>query len=570
MHVRRLSAQDHTAVVAVERRIYTSEVQEHVEILSARLRFEDERYSSLNLGLFDGTELVGYVLAHLDDGAEFPGTPIGDNIYIADVAVLPAHRRQLLRLITALVREIRLEYPGLPVVAHTIGTTSEMWCRHDALFRRLGYGLSRKLDHAPMPGGYDAALAVWMPTSDSTQPARPRAPVETVTTRFGRRLSVRVVSDEDGFRELRHAWQRLEVEVPALTVFQTHSYQAAWVRAFGLTRDLLIVCVQDGDEIIGLAPFQVCEVDIYGKRHRQLSFLGAPWEVDRPRFIFSTDLEACAEATAQALLARRDRWDMIWFHEQDSSDRALEAFCRELAAHGLLHGRVPGSHCPYLTLRGTWQEFLATKSQKFRKNLRAARRKLEAVGRLEYASSAGDAEQLQSLFSEYEALEARSWKARDAVGVSQSVEHLRFYRHLIYAFGAQRRFVFRSLRVDGRLVAATFGLVHDRRYYSLHIAHDAAYSGCSPGTLLEALELEECFGAGLDEYEFLGGFLKNKVRWTEQMRDTVFVHLYPRSPRLLAAYVFYFLVKPRLKRWLGRVGLRWPGKPRTDRLDAIA
>lgn len=562
--------QDHAAVVAVERRIYTSEVREHAEVLAARLRFEDERYSSLNLGLFDDEELVGYVLAHLDDGTEFPETPIGDNIYIADVAVLPAYRRQLMRLVAALGREIRFEYPGLPIVAHTIGTTSEMWRRHDALFRRLGYGLSRRLDHAPMPGGYDAALAVWMPTDDSWRSARPRAPVETVTTRSGRRLDVRIVSDEDGLRGLQQAWQRLETEVPGLTVFQTHLYQAAWVRAFGLTRDLLIVCVQDGDEVIGIAPFQVTAEDIYGKRHRQLSFLGAPWEVDRPRFIFTTDPEACAEATAQALLARRDRWDMIWFHEQSAGDPGLETFCRELAAHGLLHGRVPGSHCPYLTLRGTWQQFLASKSQKFRKNLRAARRKLEAFGRLEYASRAGDAEQLQSLFSEYEALEARSWKARDAVGVSQSMEHLRFYRHLVDAFGGKGRFVFRSLRIDGHLVAATFGLVHGRRYYSLHIAHDAAYSACSPGTLLEALELEECFGAGLDEYEFLGGFLKNKVRWTEQMRDTVFVHLYQRRPRLLAAYLFYFVAKPPLKRWLGRLGLRWPGKPRTDRLDAIA
>ena len=135
--------------------------------------------------------------------------------------------------------------------------------------------------------------------------------------------------------------------------------------------------------------------------------------------------------------------------------------------------------------------------------------------------------------------------------------------------GPTGQFVLRSLHVGDRLVAATFGLVHERTFYSLHIAYDAAYAKCSPGTLLESMELEECFGADLDEYDFLGGFLKNKVRWTSRMRDTVVVHLYQRRPRLVAAYAYYFIVKPPLKRLLSRVGLRWPGRPRTDRLETV-
>ena len=561
---------DHAAVVALERRLYAPEVQEHAEVIAARLRFEDEHYSSLNLGLFDNDTLVGYVLAYLDDGREFPDAGIGDNLYIADMAILPNYRHQLVRLLTALTRETRLEYPGLPLVAHAIGTTGDMWSRHAALFRRLGLVISRRIDHVAMASGRDASLMVWSPAKTAHPATRPRAPVATLQTRTGRRLEVRIVNDEDGLRALEAAWRNLEPAVPGLTVFQTFPYQAAWVRAFGLDQELLVLCIHDGPEVIGIAPFQVSTVHIHGGLHRQLSFLGAPWEVDRPRFLFARDPDDCARAAARALLARRDHWDFVWFHEQDAADPALKAFCDELAAQGLLHGRAPGSHCPHLTLRGDWQAFLATKSAKFRKNLRASRRKLEALGRFEYVSCAGDTDRLHDLFGEYEDLEARSWKARGGIGVTQSVEHLRFYHQLIDTFGGQGRFVVRGLRVDGRLVAATFGLIHGRCYYSLHIAHDAAHATSSPGTLLEALELEECFGAGLEEYEFLGGFLKNKVRWTDQMRDTVFVHLYQRRPRLLAGYAYYFIAKPRLKRILGWLGLRRLVKTRTDRIDATA
>lgn len=559
-------------MVALERQTYDRATQEPVAIIEARLRFEDEHYSSLNLGLFDDERLVGYIVAHLDDGAEFPGQDIGDNVYVADLAVLPGHRRSLKRLLTAFMRELRFEYPDLPVVAHALEETGPRWQRHDAFFRRNGLRMTRKIDCAAMRGGQAASLVVWEPVAatpgDHCERGTdlPRVAMPGRATP-GRSLRTLVVTDEDGLRGLAEPWRKLESTIPGLTVFQTHRYQAAWVRSFGLNRQMLIVCVLDDAEIIGIAPFQVTLVRVHGKVHRQLSFLGAPWEVDRPRFLFARDVAACAATTAQALLNRREQWDAIWFHEQDAADPALDAFCAALARQGLLHGRVPSSHCPYLSLHGTWPDFLASKSQKFRKNIKAARNKLQAAGQMRYETHSGDARRLQELFAEYEELEGRSWKAKEPVGVSQSVEHLRFYRHLIDRFGDSGQFVLRTLRVGGRLIGATFGLVHERTFFSLHIAHDAGYSRFSPGTLLESLELEECFGSQLDEYDFLGGFLTNKVRWTTQMRDTVEVHLYQRQPRLVAAYAFYFVIKPPLKRMLSRLGVRWPGKPRTDRAE---
>jgi hypothetical protein len=355
-----------------------------------------------------------------------------------------------------------------------------------------------------------------------------------------------------------------------MTVFQTHRYQCAWVRNFALTRRMMIVAVYDGAEIVGIAPFQVSIVEMHGRELRQLSFLGAPWEVDRPGFLFPRLPADCAEAAAQALLARRGQWDFAWFHEQIPGDPALESFCATLVRGGLLHGRTPSSRCPYLRFEGTWPALLATKSTKFRKNLKAARRKLEAAGKLVYESCSGDVERLQGLLLEYEALERRSWKAKAGIGAAQSVEHLRFYLHLASEFGATGDFTIRCLRLDGRLIAATFGLTHRRRFYSLHIANDSEFAKHSAGTYLEALELEECFGAGLEEYDFLGGFLKNKLRWATEFRDTVAVHLYQRTPFQVAIFVAYFKLKAPLKRLLARLGIAWESRNPENRLKEQA
>lgn len=565
VYVERLSEAELSDVVALERSIYPPDTQEPVAVIEARLRFEDEHYSSLNLGLYADRKLVGYVLAYLEDGSEFPEHAIGDCVYVADLAIQPEYRRHLIRLLGALVREVRSEYPGLPIVAHSIRATGELWQRHDAVLRRLGASIAAKTDGVVMDADTTASLIVWR-LAEKTDGAERRRPAGVPPlaanhrTSSGKTLGTSVVSDEEGLIGLAEPWQAIEESLPALTVFQTHRYQAAWVRSLGLSDRLMIVCVRDGRELVGIAPFQVSLHELHGKVYRQLSFLGAPWEVDRPGFLFPRDPRDCGEAAALALQARRDEWDIIWFHEQTAGDPALESFCATLRKNGLLHGRTASSLCPYLRLEGTWQELLASKSQKFRKNLKASRRKLEAVGRLEYESCAGGEDRLQELLIEYEDLESRSWKAKAGIGASQSVEHMRFYMHLASAFGSSGQFVFRCLRLDGRMVAATFGLTHRRTFYSLHIANDSGFAKFSPGTYLESLELEECFGADLDEYDFLGGFLQNKQRWATQARRTIAVYLYQRQPRLMASYFLYFVVKPPLKRLLSLFGVRWPDR----------
>ena len=574
IQVARLSAHHLGSVVALEREIYPPEVQEEESLIAARLRFEDENYSSLNLGLFEDDRLVGYLLAHVDDGTEYPEAGLGDNVYIADIAVRPMYRRQLIRLLQAFAREVRIEYPGLPVVAHSIRGTSELWERHAAIIQRLGGRMATRLDGVRTRSGEEASLVVWRQlegdAADGRAQLAAKPPAESYTTQSGRHLGVRVIDTEEGLVALGEEWRRIERALPALTAFQTHRYQCAWVRNFALTRRLLVVAVCEGVEVIGIAPFQVSLVPLHGREQRQLSFLGAPWEVDRPGFLFPHRAAECAEAVAGVLLARRGQWDFAWFHEQTAGDPALEAFCAALTRRGLLHGRTPSSRCPYLRFEGTWKELLASKSQKFRKNLKAARRKLEAEGKLAYESVRGDPERLQGLLLEYAALEQRSWKAKAGIGASQSVEHCRFYLQLAAEFGATGDFIFRCLRIDGRMVAATFGILHRRRYYSLHIVNDAAFSKHSAGTYLEALELEECFGAGLDEYDFLGGFLTNKSRWATQMRETVAVHLYQRKPFLVAVFVAYFIVKAPLKRMLARLGIRWQSKDPENRLKEQA
>ena len=115
---------------------------------------------------------------------------------MADIAVLPRIRRQLIRLLQAFAREVHIEYPGLPVVAHSIHGTSELWekSRHD--HQRLGGAMATRIDSVTTRSGITASLVVWRHLRGDEAPTSTRCgraarhPAESYRDLAGSRLAV--------------------------------------------------------------------------------------------------------------------------------------------------------------------------------------------------------------------------------------------------------------------------------------------------------------------------------------------------------------------------------------------
>jgi CelD/BcsL family acetyltransferase involved in cellulose biosynthesis len=548
IHVRELQPDDAPAIAAIESRyhqVLADGAEGHRRYLTGALAAG----VNLSFGLFDDDRLVGYVLCYGFGPTIFPGET-GEALYVEDIAVLPRYRRQVARLIRRLFGDARRHFPGSALEAHSVESVFRVWRDHPAIFAASGYAITRDADSGEMLKGEIRYLIRWQPIPDWDPPvptareliARRGHPVEV----DGLRYEVRVVKDEREWEALAEPWDRLLLAVPGHTVFQTYEYQRLWWRHFGGDAELFIVVLIREGEIHGIAPLQIETVKEYGRWLRRLGFIGSRWEVDRPRLLFPAGEGPLTRALVAFLAARRDRWDFCDFHEQPTGSEGLAALESAFRAAGYLVGRTRDSDCAYLALEGTWDGFLAKKSQTFRKNIKAAGRRLRAAGELEcrvYDALPDVVEQLEV----YRAIEARSWKSGEGVGISRDGDYFEFYREMAERFAKRRGFVIRILSVGGRPVAGTFGLSHEGVVYSLQIAHDAEFSRSSPGTYLEALEMEQCFRGGLREYEFLGGFLNNKSRWTSTFRFTTQLHVFRRTPFFLALHAVVFGLKPRIK-----------------------
>lgn len=367
---------------------------------------------------------------------------------------------------------------------------------------------------------------------------------------------LRMVSDEQEWLKLADIWDALLKATPGHTVFQSYRYLRLWWRHFGQGAELRIVLVLREGAICGIAPMQVSTETFLGMTFRTLSFIGTRWEVDRPVFFFPNDESTLLRKLAEFLVREVGDWDICRLHEQLNGSASLDVLTSSFRALGHSAGVIRDSDCPYLLLEGGWAALLAGKSQKFRKNLKSAGKKLREMGAVRYSTYHTEQQVMEQL-ERYRELESYSWKRADGVGVSRNEHYFSFYREMAREFCGDGSFVVRMLTVDERVAAGTFGLVFDGVYYSLQIVHDSEFDRCSPGTYLESLEIEECFGSGWREYEFLGGFLSNKSRWTATFRHTSQLHVYRRSLPLTLKYLVYFKVKPTIKRWLRPLVKSW-------------
>ena len=549
IHVRELQPDDAAAIAAIESR-YHQVLADGEEGHHRYLTQAIAAGVNLSFGLFDDDRLVGYVLCYGFGPTIFPGET-GEALYVEDIAVLPRYRRQVVRLIRRLFGDARRHFPGSALEAHSVESVFRIWRDHPAIFADTGYAITRHADSGEMLKGEIRYLVRWQPIPDWEPPvptveeliARPRGHAVEVD---GVRYEARVVRDEREWEALAPLWDRFLHAVPDHTVFQTYDYQRLWWRHFGGDAELFIVVLSRDGEVRGIAPLQVETVKEDGRWLRRLRFIGSRWEVDRPRLLFPAEEASLTRALVGFLAARASAWDFCDLHEQPTGSDGLAALEAAFRSAGYLVGRSRDSDCAYLALHGTWAGFLADKSQTFRKNLKAAGRRLRTAGEVEYRVYDTLPEVVEQL-EVYRAIEARSWKSGEGVGISRDGDYFEFYREMAERFAKRRQFVIRILSVGGRPVAGTFGLSHDGVFYSLQIAHDAEFSRSSPGTYLEALEMEQCFGGGFREYEFLGGFLNNKSRWTSTFRFTTQLHVFRRTPFFLALHAVVFGLKPRIK-----------------------
>ena len=370
-------------------------------------------------------------------------------------------------------------------------------------------------------------------------------------------FDVEVIADVEDWDALGNEWDRVLRATSGYTPLQSFDFLATWWQCMARESRLWILVFRDGAaRITGIAPLQIVTRRILGKSYRVLEFLAMTEDILVPTMLFPReDTQRLHDALIDFLARNRAEWDLIELDELAAGDPLL-AKLKELAQRcNLSHRELPFHQCPYLDLSAhTLTSFRATRSRKLFKNLRASERKLNALAptRVVTYRTPEDIDEGLRLFFQVERL---SWKHSDRVGMSSDERYRTFYDRLLHVFARKHHARVLVLQCGDRPIAATMSIMFDRIYCSLQIVHDEQYARFSPGTLLELHEMEDLLQTGIAQrYEFLGGALTNKLRWTDSVVTTRCTRTRKRDARTRLLNFYEFGAKPAAKHVLRKLG----------------
>ena len=169
------------------------------------------------------------------------------------------------------------------------------------------------------------------------------------------------------------------------------------------------------------------------------------------------------------------------------------------------------------SLDGGIDGFLSRRSRDLRKSLRKSLRAATDAGMTFESVRASEAD-AHALYERIQAIEARSWKSREGVGIHAGPMRA-FYGSMLPRLCAldQQRTIF--ARLNDRDVGYILGAVMVGEYRGLQFSYDADFGELGIGGLLQYHQVYELCSEGIARYD-LGTEMDYKRRWAEEIMET--------------------------------------------------
>jgi CelD/BcsL family acetyltransferase involved in cellulose biosynthesis len=325
-------------------------------------------------------------------------------------------------------------------------------------------------------------------------------------------LKAELITQVSELAPIEDRWR--ELAVSRSNAFVTPEWFHAWWEHQGVNccTPLVAVTRDQHGEVAGVMPLVLDK----SSRPRAIRFAGASLGDRFGPAAAPADEAEVAEATVAALedggfgrrmlLLERADSDARWWrapHEASPRERALV--------------EQQQTAVPYIDLRGLdWGAYMATRSQKFRKQVRRADRLLlgEHGMVLRPTSAETVAADLSELFRLHD------MRRGDLGGSSLHAAARRSLHAFAVAAEARGWLRLSALEIERRQVASFLGWRVGDVFASYQGGFDPAWSNLSVGFAIEAMMIREAVAEGAGEYDFLLGTEDWKRRFTDLTRPS--------------------------------------------------
>ncbi len=297
-------------------------------------------------------------------------------------------------------------------------------------------------------------------------------------------LEVECVTRRDALPGLREEWEDLLRRDPHRSIFQSFPLCLAWLESAHPEDELRTLIVREDGRPVGCAPMILKRSRLWGRCLCSL----AP----RCDFIIPERRGPAIRALVEHWERTAEEWDVILLRDMAAHASSPELLEAALGASPRLRPAVEeeASAEAVLSLAGTWEEYLSTRSRNFRKQLNREMHELESAGSacLRTFRAAAELELGLEILLE---LERRSEKA--ARGKLPSPPERACLLALARDPSGACRGEVRVLELDRRPIAAALWLEFAGRRYGFLTYYHPEFAELSPGGNLLALTVRDSF-----------------------------------------------------------------------------
>lgn len=343
-------------------------------------------------------------------------------------------------------------------------------------------------------------------------------------------LTIEKVSCREAFAGLEPIWNALLQRSQSDTITLTHDWLLSWWDVFGEGRELHLLLVRDGNEVIGIAPLLKRRILHLGLPFQRLEFLATGEDTadeicaNYLDFILLHGRESEILQAILDYLKTENGWDELLLKELLASSPTVPLLENLGTTQKMKCEIKPDGESVYLPLPNDWETLLASFDRRVRSY---CRRDLERAHQPDcelevFDSSANFAAGFDSLMQ----LHQKLWISRGEPGVFASEKFTRFHRDLATRLLPQNQVKLFILRYQGKPLAGVYTFFYKGTvsYYQSGHAPDGPFH--SPGTLIRNLAIQQAILQGFQEWDFLKAEPDSyKYRWSKQTRALVQVRL---------------------------------------------
>lgn len=327
---------------------------------------------------------------------------------------------------------------------------------------------------------------------------------------------IEVVTDSARLRELADQWDELWDRSPAAGLFQSFDYCLDAWELVARPAGQRLACVtgwRDG-RLVAVWPFVIV---------RNLL-----WTYARPLVASGVELhELLVDESVDATEWARQAWHaLLDAARPDAVDLSFIEHSPSAGALGSLPARAVETNetvCVFVDLRREqdWDSYYGSLSKSYRKDFAKSRRRLEALGTVEFTVLEPGDPRIGPLV-EWTLAQKRRWAERTGKkGEWLYSENYRdFLGHQLSRPGGGARNVLMTLTLDGTPLATQIGALGKDRFDAVIAGFDADYDRYSPGALLTEAMIRWAWERGAD-CALGAGAEPYKLFWSRNQKTTV-------------------------------------------------